>query len=147
MLSTGSCAPEVRFRTASGDWFIPSDLRGQKLILFFCPDDEAERAAEIRDFSTLAPSFSRCGTWIVGVLPAGSASASVARDDGVKLVQDDDGTGAASFSVWLEGGAPPRNVAPATFFYDRDGRLCHIWRNAPLPGHAGKVLEAAESFK
>ena len=146
MLSTGSCAPEVRFKTASGGWFCPKDLRGQKLVLFFCPGDEDERALEIDDFAVLAAAFGRCGTWIVGILPKGAGVDHRAKQ-GLKLVEDIDGSGAASFSVWLNGGDPAKNVAPATFFYDRDGRLCHIWRNAPLAGHACKVLEAAESLK
>ncbi|HEY6916603.1 MAG TPA: redoxin domain-containing protein [Allosphingosinicella sp.] len=147
MLTTGSCCPEARFRTSSGTWIRPKDFRGQKLILFFCPADEAECASEIEDFTLLAPSFSRCGAWMMGVLPPKRGSGEHRRGRGIKLVEDPQGSGGRLFSVWLNGGAPARGVAPATFFYDRDGRLCRIWRNAPLSGHASKVLEAAESFK
>lgn len=147
MLSTGSCAPEARFRSVSGDWICPKDFRGQKLILFFCPVHEAECALEIKDFTSLAPSFSRCGAWVVGVLPPRADIGRYVHGSGLKLVEDVEGSGITCFSVWLNGGAPARDAAPATFFYDRDGRLCHIWRNAPLSGHASKVLEAAESFK
>ncbi len=147
MISTGSFAPEIRFRTQTGDWFCPKDLRGQKLILFFCPLDAEERDYEIADFAMLASAFARCGAWIVGILPSGAALEKRSFGKGISLVEDVDGSGASSFSVWLNGGAPAQGTAPATFFYDRDGRLCHIWRNAPLAGHACKVLEAAEGFK
>ncbi|WP_207791122.1 redoxin domain-containing protein [Allosphingosinicella flava] len=147
MLTTGSCCPEARFRTSSGSWIRLKDFRGQKLILFFCPADEAECVSEIEDFALLARSFSRCGAWIMGVLPNRVGARRLMQGSDIKLVEDAERSASTCFSVWLNGGAPARGTAPATFFYDRDGRLCHIWRNAPLSGHASKVLEAAESFK
>src|SRR3954471_19235766 len=44
---------------------------GQKLVVFFCPADEAAAAAEIQAYRALASEFEHGGAWLVGIVGEG----------------------------------------------------------------------------
>lgn len=143
----GDCAPAVTLVAADGRRFSPTDFKGEKLVLHFCPGEDAACRAGLDAFTALARQFEQCGTWVVAVRPQGAAGcAASASTPGVRLsiATDPDGSAFASYGL---GGAQVREgtaaLEPATFLLERDGTIERIWCGRDVPQHAVEALTAA----
>ena len=153
MLTEGDLAPDVTLDTSEGRSVRLSELRGQRVVLYFYPrDDTPGCTREAKDFTELAPAFAAAGTRIIGVSRDGVASHAKFADKFAipyALAADVNGRVCEAFGTWIEKSMYGRNymgVDRATFLIDETGRVARSWRKVKVPGHAAAVLEAARAL-
>jgi peroxiredoxin Q/BCP len=153
MLQEGDPVPDAKLESVEGKQVSPTDIRGQKLVLYFYPkDDTSGCTREAQDFTALAEQFEQAGTWILGVSKdeAKKHRKFIDKYDlKVALASDLDGSFCEAFGTWIEKsmyGRKYMGIDRATFLIDRDGRIDRIWRKVKVPGHAEEVLEAARAL-
>lgn len=136
--------PDLALRCLDGTQVNPADLRGQNLVIFFCPRDPSAAALEIEEFSGLAARFVDAGVWLLGVLQ-GPLPPRLAKEryPHIELAEDLDGRAWAWLEPALRGHGTPDRSAGAAFFFERCGSLRKAW---PSSGHARDVLGAATSW-
>ena len=67
-MAVGNKAPKFKLPSDGGGEVSLEDFKGRKLVLYFYPKaDTSGCTVEAKDFSKLAPAFSRSGTAILGV--------------------------------------------------------------------------------
>ncbi len=153
MAEAGSPAPDATFTTPDGATKKISDLRGQKLVLYFYPkDDTSGCTREAQDFTGLSTDFANAGTKVVGVSRDSEKShAKFIAKYGLEvgLGSDMDGSVTEAFGVWVEKsmyGRKYMGIERATFLIDSAGKVARVWRKVKVPGHAAEVLEAARAL-
>jgi peroxiredoxin Q/BCP len=153
MPDDGDKAPGFDLPTETGENVSLSRLAGKPVVLYFYPkDDTSGCTAEARDFSRLAPDFSKAGVEVIGVSPDSVESHRKFRDKydlAVRLAADADKAVAMAYGVWVEKsmyGRTYMGVERATFLIDRRGRIARSWRKVKVAGHAEEVLAAARAL-
>jgi thioredoxin-dependent peroxiredoxin len=147
-LTPGVPAPDIRLNAADGSTVALSDLRGQRVVVYFYPKDDTSgcttQACEFRDH---AADFDDSGTRVVGVSPDSIASHVKFRDKhglSFTLLSDPDHEAADAYGVWVEKsmyGRKYMGIARSTFVIGPDGVLEHALYNVKPAGHAGSILE------
>lgn len=153
-ITGGGLAPDVRFELLNGRTTGPSDFRGQKVVLFFCPEDDVLLGIRrLHDFSALASEFEHAGTWIIGLVKDPTKiprNFLLAQRPAVPLALDTSGEVSRAFGLDCSGDDAcrhPRDTCRATFLIDRDGTISRVWHHPEAVGHAGEVLEATRRLK
>ncbi len=153
MIEVGSPAPDFSLPRDGGGTVTLSDLRGQKVALFFYPrDDTASCTLEAIDFTRLSPDFTDAGTVIIGL-----SKDSVAAHDrfcrkhglGITLVSDEAGDTCERYGVWAAKkmyGREFMGIVRTTVLIGADGRIARIWPEVKVAGHADEVLAAARAL-
>jgi thioredoxin-dependent peroxiredoxin len=134
--------PDLALHCVGGGDIDPADLRGQKVVIFFCPSDPAAAAREVEEFRSLAKDFADAGVWVLGVLE-GALPRDYREEKGkahISLAEDADGLGWSHFEPALGCRGEPDRSAGATFFFERWGTLGEAWLSS---GHARDALKAA----
>ena len=132
---------DVRLPLVEGGSINLGCFYGQKLVLFFCPLDDPEAAAnEVEAYRALAPEFERAGAWIIGIVAAPIAPAPPTGHPHLSLGIDPDGSAFDKLARSLPANFPIDRAAGATFLIDRDGSI----RSAQCGcGHARQALADA----
>jgi peroxiredoxin len=133
--------PDIPITLIGGGTIDLTDFCGQKLIVFFCPDDDPGAAArEIEDYRKRAVDFEHAGAWVIGIDGAGREARSAEQGSTIHLGVDPDG---AVFRT-LAGSIPEylgiETTRGATFVIDRDNGVRAAW---PGCGHVAQALEIA----
>jgi len=136
--------------TGGGTWSL-KDGAGRKLVIYFYPRDMTSGCTrEAQDFRDLYPKFRKAGAEIVGVSRDSVASHDkfTAKESlPFPLLADADEKVCKLFDVIKQKSLYGRKylgVERSTFLLDGTGRLTQEWRKVKVPGHAEKVLEAAQ---
>ncbi len=152
-LSEGDMAPDVTLDTSEGRSVKLSDLRGQRLVLYFYPrDDTPGCTQEARDFTDLSPQFAAADTRIIGVSRDSVASHTKFADKFAipfALASDGSGRVCEAFGTWVEKsmyGKKYMGIDRATFLIDEEGRVVRSWRKVKASGHAAQVLEVVHGL-
>jgi peroxiredoxin Q/BCP len=152
MAEDGEEAPDFELPTDGGKPLKLSRLRGKPVVLYFYPkDDTSGCTAEAKDFSRLAPAFSKAGAQVIGVSPDDVESHQKFRrkyELAITLAADTDKTVARAYGVWVEKsmyGRTYMGVERSTFLIDGKGRIARSWRKVKVPGHAEEVLAATKA--
>ena len=140
--AAGYTIPDMALHCLGGGDLDPADLRGQKLVVFFCPADPEAAAREIEEFRSLSDEFGRSGVWLIGVLEGSAPPRDPAARVQIILAEDTDGSAWAHFEPALHLDAQGDRASGATFYFERWGNLRHAW---PSSGHARDALEAARA--
>ena len=148
MLKEGDQAPEIRVRTDSGEPFLLSSLRGQRVVLYFYPkDDTPGCTTEACSFRDAWQELRDEGVVVLGVSRDNArAHRKFADKYGLPytLLSDEDGTVVQRYGVWVQRsmyGKQYMGVARTTFLIRPDGKIGHVWQQVKPEGHALKVLE------
>jgi peroxiredoxin Q/BCP len=151
--TTGTMAPDFSLPRDGGGQVALADFRGRKLVLYFYPRaDTPGCTREAQAFSTLAPSFAKAGTAILGVSadPVKAQDAFKAKYDlSIALASDETHRMLEAYGVWAEKSMYGRKfmgVVRATFLIGADGWIARVWPNVKVDGHAQEVLEAAQKL-
>lgn len=139
--ATGHTIPDIALHCLGGAELVPADLRGQKLVIFFCPSDPEAAAREIEEFRALGEEFAAAGAWLIGVLEGQTPPVEAKGNVRIALAEDSDGSAWAHFEPALHLDAQGDRASGATFYFERWGNLRHAW---PSGGHAREALEAAK---
>jgi peroxiredoxin Q/BCP len=147
-LKEGDKAPEIELKNDRDEPFKLSDLRGQKVVLYFYPRADTPcctvEACEFRDASK---QFGKRGTAIVGIspdTPKAQDKFKTKYDLPFTLLCDTDRSAAKAYGVLKEKnmyGKKVIGIERSTFVIDEDGRIAKIFTGVKAKGHAGQVLQ------
>jgi thioredoxin-dependent peroxiredoxin len=129
-----------------------SDLKGQKIVLYFYPKDNTPGCTtEGMQFRDAYPRFQRAGAAVFGISRDSLKSHQSFKSKlgfPFELIADPDETLCELFGVMkLKNmyGRQVRGVERSTFVIDDAGRLAREWRGVKVPGHVDEVLEFVSS--
>ena len=149
-IKLGDTAPDFTLATDGGGEIVLSDLRGNKVILYFYPKDLTPGCTkESCDFRDALPDFKRIDAAIIGI-----SRDSVDRHDRFKakyelnfpLAADEEGAVCKAYGVWVEKsmcGRKYMGIERSTFLIDGEGVVRQLWRKVKVKGHAQDVLQQA----
>jgi peroxiredoxin Q/BCP len=146
MVSTGDPAPDFTLPADDGATVRLSDLRGQRVVLYFYPKDDTsgctKQACELRDD---LPRFREANAVVLGVSPDPVASHVKFKrkyDLNFPLLADEDHAVAEAYGVWKEKsmyGRKYMGIERSTFVIDAEGRIDQAWRKVEPRGHSELV--------
>ena len=148
-LTPGDMAPDFAATTDQGEVVHLSDLRGQRVVLYFYPKDDTPGCTkEACGFRDAWSKFKRKGAVVLGVSPD-----SVKKHDKFvekfdlpfTLLADVDKKIVEAYGVWGKKkfmGREYMGVFRVTFLIDPEGRIKKIWPKVNPEEHAAEVLEA-----
>jgi thioredoxin-dependent peroxiredoxin len=149
MIKEGDAAPDFETRDAEGNTVKLSDLRGQKVVLYFYPKDDTpgctKEACSFRD------SFAEYESRGIKVLGVSTDDEKSHRKFAEKyslpftLLADTDHAVADAYGVYGEKQYMGRNymgVNRVTFLIDEEGRVRKVFDKVKVDEHADEVLKA-----
>jgi len=152
-VQAGQKAPDVTLPRDGGGKVSLSEFAGKKVVLYFYPrDDTSGCTKEAVGFSTALPDFEAAGAVVIGVSKDSVKSHDKFRDKhglGIILASDENGDVCERYGVWVEKsmyGKTYMGIERSTFLIDGDGVVREVWRKVKVPGHADKVLAAAQAI-
>ncbi len=153
MIKEGDIAPDFTTQDADGNTVNLSDLRGQKVMLYFYPKDDTpgctKEACDLRD------NFGRLGKHnlrVLGVSPDSSEShARFGKKYGLPytLLSDPEQKLANAYGVWqkkLNYGREYMGIVRSTFLVGADGLIKKAYRSVKVPGHVDAILTDAQAL-
>lgn len=147
--SEGDLMPDVELADQDGTPVRLSDLRGEKLVVYFYPKDDTPGCTrEACSFQENLASFHRLGAKVVGISGDSSAKHRKFADKyslSFPLLVDEGRAYAERCGVLGEKklyGKTSIGVIRTTFVLDADGRIHRVFRNVKVDGHTEKVIQA-----
>ncbi len=146
-------APDLTLPATGGQSVALSDLRGEKVALYFYPKDNTPGCTnETRDFGALHDQFVAAGCRVFGV-----SRDSIKSHENFKaklelpfeLLSDADEAACQAFDVIKMKnmyGKQVRGIERSTFVIDGEGVIRREWRKVKVDGHADEVLEFVKSL-
>ena len=151
MVKEGEAAPDFEARDAEGNTVKLSDLRGQKVVLYFYPKDDTPGCTkEACSFRDSFSEFERRGIKVLGVSLDDERSHQKFADKyklPITLLADTDHAVADQYGVYGEkqfAGKKYMGVERKTFLIDERGRILRVFDKVNVEQHAGEVLDAFE---
>lgn len=151
-LNAGDPAPDFTLLDHDGEAISLSDLRGERVVLYFYPaDDTPGCTKEACQFNDELARFATLGVRVLGVSPDDAAShQAFRRKYGLALTLLSDPTRDVMSSYGAFGdkmlyGKTVRGVIRSTFLISATGEIERAWYNVRADGHATKVRAALES--
>lgn len=152
-LKIGDPAPDFTLPKNGGGALSLSDHRGEKVVLYFYPQDNTPTCTlQAIDFSANAAAFRKAGAIVIGVSPDSVKSHDkfcAKHDLGIPLVADEEHKAVNAYGVWREKttfGRTYMGVVRSTFLIDKGGTIAGIWDNVRLKGHVQSVLNAVKAL-
>jgi thioredoxin-dependent peroxiredoxin len=148
-LEIGDKAPDFTLPTDGDGKIKLSDLKGQKVVLYFYPKDDTPGCTkEACAFGEMFPRFKKMDATVIGI-----SRDSVASHDKFKkkyklpftLASDSEGKVTEKYGVWVEKslyGRKYMGIERATFLIDEKGKIEQVWHKVKVPGHADEVMKA-----
>jgi peroxiredoxin Q/BCP len=147
-LTPGQPAPDFALPSDEGEIVRLSDLRGQRIVLYFYPKDGTSGCtAEACEFRDAREDFARAGARVIGVSPDPvSSHQRFRRTHGLNftLLSDVDHEVAEAYGVWVEKsryGRTYMGIERSTFVIGPDGTVEQALYGVKAKGHAAAVLE------
>jgi thioredoxin-dependent peroxiredoxin len=152
MIETGQTAPDFELPDQDGEPVRLSDLRGQRVVLYFYPKADTPgcttQACGIRDHQA---DYDAAGATVLGVSPDSVADVKRFHDkQGLtfRLLADADHAVAEAYGVWAEKsmyGKTYMGNERTTFVIDEDGVVREVLRKVKPAEHDGLVLGVLEA--
>ncbi len=147
-LTPGRPAPDIRLNADDGSTVALSDLRGQRIVLYFYPkDDTSGCTTQACAFRDQQADFDAMGAKIIGVSPDSVASHVKFRDKHglpFTLLSDPDHDAAEAYGVWVQKsmyGRTYMGIERSTFVIGPDGVVEQVLYKVKPAGHADSVLD------
>ena len=147
MLKEGDEAPGIRVSTDTGEEFRLSDLKGQRVVLYFYPKaDTPGCTTEACEFRDDIHQFAKKGAAVVGISPdKPAAQAKFKGKYGLPftLLADEDKAAAQAYGVWKEKnmyGRKVMGIERTTFVIGPDGKIEKIYAKVKAKEHAAEVM-------
>jgi peroxiredoxin Q/BCP len=149
VIKEGEAAPDFEARDAEGSKVKLSDLRGQKVVLYFYPKDDTPGCTkEACSFRDSFAEFGRRGIRVLGVSLDDEGSHRKFADKyklPFTLLADTDHAVADRYGVYGEkqfAGRKYMGVDRKTFLIDERGRVARVFDKVDVERHADEVLKA-----
>ena len=147
MLADGDPAPDFSAETNGGGQIQLSDLRGQRVVLYFYPRDSTPGCTfEACAFRDAHEEFCAKNCVIIGVSADSIKSHerfSARHHLPFRLVSDPDHTISESYGAWRQKtlfGRKYMGIVRSTFVIGADGRIEASYDQVKVVGHVGEVL-------
>jgi peroxiredoxin Q/BCP len=147
MLKVGDKAPDIRLQTDAGEPFRLSDLKGQRVVLYFYPKaDTPGCTVEACEFRDDIKAFAKKGAVVLGISPDKPGAQARFKNKyelPFTLLADEDRAAAEAYGVWKEKnmyGKKVMGIERTTFVIGPDGKIEKIYGKVKAAGHAGQVL-------
>ena len=147
MLQAGDRAPDIQVQTDSGQNFRLSQMKGQRVVLYFYPRaDTPGCTVEACEFRDDMQAFGGKGAAVIGVSPDKPAAQAKFKQKFLlpfTLLADQDKTAAEAYGVYKEKnmyGKKVMGIERTTFVIGPDGKIEKIYRKVKAKGHAAAVL-------
>ena len=151
MLKEGDSAPDFATRDERGESVRLSDLRGQRVVLYFYPKDDTPGCTkEACSFRDNFQAFKDAGIKVLGVsLDAeDSHQAFISKYNlPFTLLSDTDHSVSDAYGVYGEqtwGDKKFMGVARKTFLIDEEGKIKKVFDKVNVEQHADEVMQAFE---
>jgi peroxiredoxin Q/BCP len=148
MLKAGDAAPDFTTRDENGNEVRLSDLRGQKVALYFYPKDDTPGCTkEACSFRDNYSAVREAGVRVLGVSLDDEAShqAFISKYDlPFTLLSDTDRSVSEAYGVYGEqtwGDRKYLGLARKTFLIDEEGKIKKVFDKVNVEAHADEVLE------
>lgn len=148
-LSIGDTAPDFTLPTDNDGTLTLSDLRGQKVVLYFYPKDSTPGCTtESCDFRDAMPDFKNLNAQIVGISKCSAkkhTNFKAKYDFNFPLASDEDNDTCERYGVWVEKnmyGKKFMGIERSTFLIDEEGKIAQIWRKVKVKNHVDDVKSA-----
>ena len=153
-LDVGDKAPDFTLPTDGDGKIKLSDLKGQKVVIYFYPKDDTPGCTkEACAFGEMFPRFKKMDATVIGI-----SRDSVASHDKFKkkheltftLASDEEGKVTEAYGVWVEKmnyGKKYMGIERSTFLVDAAGKIAKVWRKVKVAGHVDEVLAEAKKLK
>ncbi len=148
-MKAGDRAPDFELPADDGSQVRLSELKGQKVVLYFYPRDNTPGCTtEACEFRDSLPRFGGVGAVVLGVSPDSVASHRKFKekhDLNFLLLSDQDRAVAEAYGVFKEKsmyGRVLKGIERSTFLIDEEGIVRQVWTKVRARGHAEKVAEA-----
>jgi peroxiredoxin Q/BCP len=149
MIKEGDVAPDFSIKDQSGETVKLSNLRGQKVVLYFYPKDDTpgctKEACSFRDSNDI---YAEKGIKVFGI----SGDDETSHQNFVSkfnlpfpLLADTDYTVANAYNSYGDkeyGGKVYTGVLRKTFLIDESGKIKKVFNDVNVEEHAGEVLQA-----
>ncbi len=153
-MNPGDAVPDITLETPEGGTVKISDLKGQKVVLFFYPKDNTPGCtSEAKDFSALKDDFAAAGTAVLGISkdsPKKHLNFIAKHDLTVALATDAENDSLSdALGIWTEKqmyGKTYMGMVRTTILVDAAGKIAQVWTKVKVKGHAAEVLEAAKAL-
>ena len=152
MLNEGDIAPDFTTKDQNGNEVKLSDLRGQRVVLYFYPKDDTpgctKQACSLRDSYDV---FTEQGIKVFGVSNDDEASHQkfISKFNlPFDLLADTEKQLVNAYGVYGEKnmyGKKYMGINRTTFLIDEDGKIKKIFKKVNVDEHADEVLQAFES--
>jgi thioredoxin-dependent peroxiredoxin len=149
MIKEGDAAPDFEAHDAEGNIVRLSELRGQKVVLYFYPKDDTPGCTkEACSFRDSFAEFGRRGIKVLGVSTDDEKSHRRFAEKyslPFTLLADTDHAVADLFGVYGEKqymGRKYMGVNRVTFLIDEQGRVVRVFDKVKVDEHADEVLKA-----
>lgn len=147
-LEVGNLAPDFTLTDQDGQDVRLTDLRGQKVILYFYPQAMTPAcAAQACDFRDSWAPLQAAGYTVLGVSPDPVDKLARFRDRDAlpfTLLSDEDHAVMTTYATWgekLNYGKTYMGVIRSTFVIDEKGRITQALYNVRATGHVARVLK------
>ncbi|QDG51869.1 thioredoxin-dependent thiol peroxidase [Persicimonas caeni] len=147
VLKVGDEAPDFTLDSDDAGEVSLSDLRGQKVVLYFYPKDMTPGCTtQACDFRDNMDTFEDKGFKVLGVSPDPVERHEKFRDKhdlNFTLLADPDHQVAEAYGVWREKknyGKTYTGIVRSTFFIDEEGKIAEIQDNVRAKGHVDRLL-------
>ena len=149
----GKKVPDFRAAATGGADIKLSDLKGQKVVLYFYPKVNTPGCTlEGHDFRDQHAKFRRQNAVVLGVSRDSLRSHErfkTKHEFPFELLSDEDEALCRLFDVIKEKnmyGKKVMGIERSTFLIDERGVLRHEWRKVKVEGHVGEVLQAVKDL-
>jgi peroxiredoxin Q/BCP len=149
MIEQGTAAPDFELPDQDGEPVKLSDLRGQKVVLYFYPKADTPgcttQACGVRDH---LPAYEGAGATVLGVSPDPVKKIKKFHDGqglNFTLLADEDHAVCEAYGVWVEKsmyGNTYWGAQRSTFVIDEDGIVAHVIEKVSPKTHDDEVLAA-----
>lgn len=145
----GQKIPEFTLPATNNQQVTLSQLKGQKVVLYFYPKDSTPGCTtEGRDFSSLHTDFKAANTQIFGISRDSLKSHENFKSKqafSFELISDEEEELCKIFDVLVKKPSGKMGIERSTYLLDENGAVQQIWRPVKVTGHAEAVLAAVKS--
>ncbi len=152
-LNIGDTAPDFTLPTDGDGEITLSQLKGQKVVLYFYPKDDTPGCTkESCAFNENLSTLNKINTAVIGL-----SKCSVKKHDKFKakygltfpLASDENEQTCEAYGTWVEKnmyGRKYMGIERTTFLIDENGKIAQIWRKVKVKGHVEAVMQAAQDM-
>ncbi len=153
MLEIGQKAPDFTLPDDRGDTFSLAKRRGKPVVVsFYCEDGTEGCEVENREFSALAPDFTKLGVELVAISPQDVESHRKFSSKNKfvhPLLADTDLRANKAYDVWQQKklwGREYMGTVRVTYLVDAAGKIAGVFQARRIKGHAQTVFDAAKAL-